>query len=344
MLINTGAGTFCILISIGVDNMRFDVVVGNPPYNKDRYIDFVLKGFELSSNYTLMITPAKWQGKGGDKNIKMRDMILPYMSRIIFYPVTQDIFDIRNVDGLTIFLVGKKEVLIKDIENISKSCSIFNSGSCRKFDVLNNSLSSILYKFNKSFKPHSIDVRHFGLDSQDTGTSVGSLTVRRGNDIVGYYDINNIKRNNQDLGYYKVCMLHMNGNSFLGVDGKTLGMNKLYILDKNEIPVYNYMPIFVSYKLSECESFVSYFNCKLPRFVLFCSSVGQAANNSEYWRFVPDPGKFDCIFEDKPLDGYTPNADGEYLDNQGNKHCSLYIKYKLTADEINIIESVIRGR
>lgn len=45
--------------------MTFDVVIGNPPYNNDLYLDFVQLGYKLSSNYVCMITPAKWQAKGG---------------------------------------------------------------------------------------------------------------------------------------------------------------------------------------------------------------------------------------------------------------------------------------
>jgi hypothetical protein len=66
--------------------------------------------------------------------------------------------------------------------------------------------------------------------------------------------------------------------------------------------------------------------------------------SKECWRFVPDPGSFNKIYEDRPLNGYTPDENGEYEDKDGNKHCSLYVKYKLTNEEINIIESVIRER
>lgn len=51
-----------------------------------------------------------------------------------------------------------------------------------------------------------------------------------------------------------------------------------------------------------------------------------------------------AIYEDKPLEGYTTNSDDIYTDNDGNKHCSLHAKYKLTPDEINIIEYVIKER
>lgn len=41
-----------------------------------------------------MITPAKWQAKGGPKNEAFRRDIFPFMDKIIYYPYTNDIFDI----------------------------------------------------------------------------------------------------------------------------------------------------------------------------------------------------------------------------------------------------------
>lgn len=46
-------------------DMQFDVVVGNPPYNNDMYLNFVMLGHKIAKQFTLMITPAKWQAKGG---------------------------------------------------------------------------------------------------------------------------------------------------------------------------------------------------------------------------------------------------------------------------------------
>lgn len=47
------------LIQGAFDIMKFDVVIGNPPYNRGIDIDFVKLGFDLSKQYTVMITPAK---------------------------------------------------------------------------------------------------------------------------------------------------------------------------------------------------------------------------------------------------------------------------------------------
>lgn len=50
------------------NTMKFDMVIGTPPYINDLYLDFVTLGHKMSSKYTIMITSAKWQAKGGAKN------------------------------------------------------------------------------------------------------------------------------------------------------------------------------------------------------------------------------------------------------------------------------------
>lgn len=76
--------------------MEFDLVIGNPPYNNDLYLDFVTVAQHLSSKYTVMITPAKWQAKGGKKNEDFRKNVVPYMSKIVYYPDTLDVFAIAD--------------------------------------------------------------------------------------------------------------------------------------------------------------------------------------------------------------------------------------------------------
>ena len=71
-------------------DMKFGLVVGNPPYNKDVYLDFVMKGNEMASKYSLWITPAKWRFKDGD-NITFRDKLWDYISVINEYS-SKDIF------------------------------------------------------------------------------------------------------------------------------------------------------------------------------------------------------------------------------------------------------------
>ena len=52
--------------------MHFDLVVGNPPYNKGMDLDFIDLGYELSEQYTVMIVPAKWQTADANHRISSK--------------------------------------------------------------------------------------------------------------------------------------------------------------------------------------------------------------------------------------------------------------------------------
>lgn len=122
--------------------MKFDVVIGNPPYNKGMDLDFVDLGYKISNKYTVMITPAKWQTTADDysgcasKNInykQFRELYVPHMSYVCFYPNCSDIFDIQERSGITYFLMNR-QVNNEDctVENKSKYQPLLNSIYNRK--------------------------------------------------------------------------------------------------------------------------------------------------------------------------------------------------------------------
>ena len=95
--------------------MEFDLVIGNPPYNKGADIDFVFLGCELSSKYVCMITPAKWQTAEANQRIvskmsygEFRQQLVPHMRYVCFYPNCSDVFLIKINDGISYFLMDKK--------------------------------------------------------------------------------------------------------------------------------------------------------------------------------------------------------------------------------------------
>lgn len=120
--------------------MNFDVVIGNPPYNKGMDLDFVDLGYKISDKYVCMITPAKWQTTADDysgcasKNInykQFREKYVPHMSYVCFYPDCKDIFDIGQRDGITYYLLDKDEHQKCAVINKCKLQKYFNSGSIR---------------------------------------------------------------------------------------------------------------------------------------------------------------------------------------------------------------------
>ena len=72
--------------------MKFNIVIGNPPYNKGMDLDFMDLGYRLSTEYTSMIVPAKWQivhPKAVSASRKVtydsfREKYIKHMSKIVF--------------------------------------------------------------------------------------------------------------------------------------------------------------------------------------------------------------------------------------------------------------------
>lgn len=74
--------------------------------------------------------------------------------------------------------------------------------------------------------------------------------------------------------------------------------------------------------MDEIRSFISWLSTKFIRFLIIINIGSLTMMNERGWRFVPAPKAFDHIFADQ----------------------ELYEEYKLTPEEINIIESVIKER
>ena len=337
--------------------MKFDVVVGNPPYNNDIYLDFVTLGHKLSTQYTLMITPAKWQAKGGKKNEDFRANIVPYMKNIIYYPCAQDIFDIRNLDGISYYLIDQKSVHAnKIIVNKSINNKIINSIQDREIGKqLNNNgfLLSMKIKDSFKFKPAALDWCPFGVRQSAHSLSGGvtiykddsncDLIVISGDRVQGFCKKKDIKKNTDLIDKYKLIQNAMNGNSYYDQNGRSLGFNRTYILDKQYIQCEPYIVLWAQDNKQEIVSVDSFLWTKTIRFILITSIVGQGLADIEMWRFVPNPNDWSVTYVDSPHPGVTPDEKGYYTYN-GEKYCSLYVRYKLSKEDINIIESIIKPR
>ena len=141
------------------EELKFDVVIGNPPYNNDIYLDFVELGNKLADKCSCWITPAKWQAKTDgkpkgsktpDKNEQFRQNIVPYMSKVVFYKDSTDVFDIQEWGGISYFLIDKEkhsEKLVKTVCNKNNAlASDFEAHDEATLNLYSHKLLSLLGK------------------------------------------------------------------------------------------------------------------------------------------------------------------------------------------------------
>lgn len=249
--------------------MDFDVVVGNPPYNNDMYLSFVMIGHKLAKQFTLMITPAKWQAKGGGQNDLFRKEVVPYMSKIVFYPDSRDVFDIQLQGGISYYLVGEH---IEIEKKLNVYCSI-----------------------NKQLESE----RNETCD----GRIIFSNIVRRIIDKVSVE--NNLKyqrdRNLDNKYVVAITNVYVGGGFLSKNSGNTLMIIQPY-KQTNRNKRNADTTLLISFDDESCaDSYIQYINSRLIRFLFFVSCCGMHLNNDYSWRFVPDPGAFDHIFTDEEL-------------------------------------------
>ena len=309
--------------------VKFDVVIGNPPYNNDLYIDFVQWGHQRANKYSLWITPAKWQAKGGDKNERFRQTIVPHMSKIVYYKHSTDVFDIQEWGGISYFVVNKENLqnsrLIKNVCcNNNTYNSDWESHKCNDIRLFSNKINSIIDKIDsnklnlEAFK-QSLFVKN--TDSGSIKTSDADIAIMQGENIVGYRKKHELFITD-NLDKYKCIINVMTGGCLTpNNNGEVVGITKISIIKPNQVPKGSFIVLRYFNSSEECKSFISYCNTKLVNFLYIIGACGSTLTQ-EFFRFVPDPGAFDHTFTDE----------------------ELYNKYSLTQDEINLIESVIKER
>ena len=337
--------------------VKFDVVIGNPPYNNDIYLDFVTLADQLASQATCMITPAKWQAKTDgkpkgsktdDKNETFRKNIVPRMSDIIFYTDTHEIFDIAEWGGISYFLIDKDTHLIKNIKAICSKNSALASETeehdetspillPRKILQIIGKMGQLGEGFKQSLYVKNTDhgepclmgqlgfKRQTFTGEQDRGElkpcGTDYVEVMQGEKVVGYRQIRDLFTT-LNLDKWKcITSIIVSGSCSFDSSGYSQRYINIYKIAPYQVPKGSF-PVLKYFDSEDgAKSFISYFDTKLIKFLTILGICGTTLTR-EFFRFVPDPGNFDHIFTDK----------------------ELYDKYNLTPEEIAIIESIIKER
>lgn len=319
-----------------VFNMKFDVIIGNPPYQlatgamaqaTPLYDKFILQAKRMSPRYLTMIIPSRWFS-GGMGLDTFRDEMLndKHIRRLVDYPISSDCFPgVEIKGGVCYFLWDRDSPGICKIKTVmgneqNESSRYLLEPGCDIFIRFNNAISILKKVFTlaeptfdsivSSQKPFGIPTNYRGLKKEFKNAVKIYVTKD-----INYIARQDIPINKQWIDKYKVFMTKGYGA------GETFPhqiLNKPILGEPNTCCSQTYTVLGTYETKEECLNVISYIKTKFFRFLVMLQKNTQDASRRVY-SFVPMQD-FNESWDDK----------------------KLYKKYGLTQKEIAFIESMVR--
>ena len=319
-------------------NMKFDVIVGNPPYQlsdggaqasaKPLYHKFIEQAKKLNPRYLSMIVPSRWfsGGKGLDD---FREEMLSdkRLTKVVDYFDSNECFPGVDISGgVCYFLWERDREKICEITTIRSGEKSTMERPLLEIDndsfIRFNEAISIYRKIKslkeERFNKHISSRKPFGITTNAKGNK------QNGEDTIkifsfpenGFIKRNLVKQNESWINEYKVYISYAYGERGAF---PYLVIGKPFLGEPNTCCTETYLVIRPFDSLQKCENVISYMRTRFFRFLVLLKKNTQHATSK--------------VYSLVPIQDFSESWTDE----------KLYKKYGLTAEEIAFIESMVRS-
>ncbi len=319
-------------------NMQFDVIIGNPPYqmtgggggfDSSIYHLFVEQALRLEPRYVSMVTPSRWLAGGhGLDEYRGRMFAEAKLRDLVDFPVPSEVFPgVEVKGGISYFLWDAAHQGQTKVTTIRAGESVSALRTMGEFDVFVRDLRAvrILHKVLSSKEPSVIGIltgvepfkwaSNFAeFREQPKSGDIPVYYTQRGRRGIGYVTADQIEKNHHLTATWKVLVPKAGSGGGIVPD---MVLGKPWIAPSPSVCTGSFMFFFVGSK-TKAQSIQSYYATKFLRFLVSLRKITQDAIRSTY-TWVP-----------------IQTWDRHWTDED------LYQKYKLTKEEIDYIELVIR--
>ena len=302
-------------------NMKFDVIVGNPPYQLSDggnsasampiYDKFVEQAKKLNPRYISMIIPARWFAGGRGLDGFRAEMLQDKRIRaIVDFERDKDAFPgVDIAGGVCYFLWDRDNSGECSIENVSTNPGYIVERPLDEFPIFirNNRAVDIVRKVRSVHKGKYMDEvvspsKPFGLRTfyQPKTTGIPCYFIQR----IGkkFADPNDVQDNSNLLDKWKFLVPRspIAGQTDFSKPVKFYYDANTRIAAPGECCTESFLVAYSADTLEEIESFKSYLFTKIVRFLLLQAVVSQDVTKKKYC-FVPCLDKFEGVYTDERL-------------------------------------------
>lgn len=323
------------------DNMQFDVIIGNPPYqmtggaggssDSSIYHLFVQQAFNLEPRFVSMVVPSRWMAGGrGMDEFRAEMLSSAKLAEIVDFPVSKDVFPGVEVKGGICYFLWEKAHTGRTNVTIVRGDEVVGpvARDLNEFDVFvrDPRAVEILHKVQAKAEPSIIELltgdTPFGIatnfdgyhDSAKPG-DVALHLVRRGKRLVGFMPRDEIRKNTHLIDLWKVLTPKAGSDGGQKIPDVVLG--KPLVAAPGSVCTQTFIAFWLSNE-TEAKSFQSYYCTKFFRFLVSLRKITQDSLRGTY-TWVPQQAW-----------------------NQTWTDAHLYEKYGLSQSEIDYIEKVIK--